>query len=271
MGAWKRQFSGVAAIAIGLYAHDARADQPDTCVSAFENAQNERMSGKLVSARARLPACLASSCPDRVRDDCARMRDELDRATPTATFAVRGPDGVDLDATLTVDGAPVDLQAGRSQLFDPGMHVVTWTVAGEAPRTSRVTIYEGEKSRLVVLQHAPILAPTPAPEPKRSLVAPLILGGAGVLLAATSIFFVTRASDASYRGAALAQKVPQGVQACQDSAYGPANADFCQADKDHRFATGAAWATGAAAVSAIGAAVFLYVIDKPNRRTALSF
>jgi hypothetical protein len=273
MGAGKRLFSCAAAIMIVAFTGDARADE-ESCVGAFEGAQNDRMRGKLVSARARLPACLAASCPDRMRDDCARMRDELDRSTPSATFAVRTPDGVEIDATLTVDGAPVDLHAGRSQLIDPGMHVVTWTAPGEAPRTSRITIYEGEKSRLVVLRHevAPPAAPprviVDEPEKKKSWLLPIALGGAGILLGATSIVFAVRSSDAEDRGAALAPRVPAGVAPCQDTSYAKADPAFCDADKDRKSSSAIAIVTGIAAVGAIGTAVALAIFDTPKPRQA---
>jgi hypothetical protein len=276
MGAKERVCcAAIASIVVAATAGTARADgETDfSCVSAFESAQAERMRGKLVSARGRLPVCLAAGCPERVRDDCARMRDELDRSTPSATFAVRAADGTDLDATLTVDGAAIDLHAGRAQLLDPGVHVVTFAIGGEAPHTSRVTIYEGEKSRLIVL-HPDSTGSVPPPrerEEKRNYLLPVVLGSAGLAFAATSVYFAARSIDDASQGAALAHNVPAGVAPCQDSYAGKADPKFCDADKDRRMSTAVSMITGVAATGALVTAVALALYDKPKTkpRTAL--
>lgn len=252
-------------------------DSPEganTCVSSFEGAQSDRMVGKFVSARARLPACLLSTCPTRVRDDCARMRDELDRATPTATFAVRDADGTDLDATLAIDGAPVDLHAGRALLLDPGTHVVTYTLPGESSRTTKVTLFEGEKTRLVVINPARSVPVDGAKidVEKRSLVAPAVIGLAGVGLAVTSVIFAAKAIGSANDAAALAHVVPVGVAPCQDHSFGKADPNFCAAAEDSKTSTTVAVVTGLAGTAAIGTAVVMTILElrRPHRTTPTS-
>jgi hypothetical protein len=276
----KASLGAAAAFAFLVTATTARAEEPSAvpreiaeaisaCVGAFEAAQSDRLHGKLVSARERLPACLPSSCPERLRDDCARMQVDLDRAIPTATFAVRGADGSDLDATLAVDGIPVDLHAGRSQMIDPGMHLLTYTLAGGAPRTSRLAVYEGEKSRFVVVNAGGgVMSPADAGDEKekKSLVLPLVIGGGGVLLYAASIFFAARAIGSANEVAAIAPTQPAGVAPCQDHSAGKADPKFCEADQDRRASTTVAVVSGIAGTAALGTAIVLAVLsrDKPR-------
>ena len=248
-------------------------DGGNACVLAFERAQRARMHGELVDARTRLPECLAEACPARVRDDCTRMRVELDGAIPTVALAVRDAAGLDVDATVTVDGAPFDVQGGRASALDPGPHVVTYTVAGQAPRTARFRLYEGEKSRLIVLTAS---TEAPAGGANGSAVAegvhrtawPFVLGGAGVLLLASSVFFVLRANSYASDAKDAARSVPKGVGPCQDFGGVPADSRFCEADKNTKTATSLAWATGAAGVTALGSAAVVWLLESRSSRSA---
>ena len=246
-------------------------DGGNACVPAFERAQRARLHGELVDARARLPECLAEACPARVRDDCTRMRVELDGAIPTVAFAVRDSAGLDVDATVTVDGAPVAVEGGRAGALDPGPHIVTYTVAGQAPRTTRFRLYEGEKSRLIILTARADAnaadANVTVAEGAHRTAWPFVLGGAGVLLLASSVFFVVRANSESADARDAARSVPSGVGPCQDFGGAPADSRFCNADKNARTATSLAWATGAAGVTALGSAAVVWLLESRAARS----
>lgn len=243
-------------------------DVARACIAPFERAQRARMNGKLVEARSFLPECLAETCPARVRDDCARMRDALDSAVPTAIFAVRDATGTDLEATFNVDGAPVELDAGRALPIDPGTHVLSYTLKGQAPRTTKIRIYEGERSRLIVINvdadaGAGASRPTAAraaDKPHHTMV-PFIIGGAGILLGAASLYFVGRANGYAETGRDAAKSVPFGVGPCQDFGSVPADRRLCEASENHKLATGLAFGLGTGGVLALGTAVLLYVVE----------
>ena len=249
-------------------------DGGNACVLTFERAQRARLHGELVEARARLPECLAEACPARVRDECTRMRVELDGAIPTAAFAVRDAAGLDLDASVSVDGAPVEVAGGRATAINPGPHVVTYTLAGEAPRTTHVRLYEGEKSRLIVLTaraQAPAAeVPGVAAEGTHHTSWPFVIGGAGVLLVATSVFFVIRANGYAADGREAARSVPAGVGPCQDLGGIPADPRFCEANKNRTTATSLAIASGAAGAVALGSAAVLWLLESRPRAGAPS-
>lgn len=244
-------------------------EHSNACVVTFERAQRARLHGELVDARASLPECLAESCPARVRDDCTRMRVELDSAIPTAAFAVRDAAGNDLDATLTLDGARVELDAGRAMAINPGPHVVTYALPGEAPRTMKIRIYEGEKSRLIVIRAGAGVSSTKAPgdvaESNRHTAWPYVIGGAGVLLGAAGLYFLVRANGYSDDARDASKSVPAGVGPCQDFAGMPANPRFCEASDNHKTAAGLAIATGAAGAVALGSAVLIWYLESRSR------
>lgn len=171
------QFCAVAIAALG--ARTARADKPatDACVDANEEAQDLRLAGELLAARARLAVCIAPRCPAPVRDDCVERLRAVDEATPTIAFATAA--GVDRERVMiSLDGHPIAAGAAAGPIaVDPGAHAVVFEWEGGALQTATVVVREGEKDHRVDL-------PPPAPSRPEggSVQRPvgLVVGGVGL-------------------------------------------------------------------------------------------
>lgn len=147
----------------GRAAADARAD---TCIQAYEGAQEDRQRGQLVSARRHLLACVADGCPDFVVRDCRRWLEDVEVALPSVVFAVRAQGARDLEAvSVTANGRPLlDRLDGRAVPLDPGKYRFEIAAAGFAPRTVEVMVVEGKKYRPIEVELVPLAAPiAPAP------------------------------------------------------------------------------------------------------------
>jgi|HubBroStandDraft_1064217.scaffolds.fasta_scaffold12529_3 hypothetical protein len=193
MNAARRRLRLAASIAavLGFASGPALADMTkDQCIEANVKGQELRRDGKLAAASEQLRACISSSCPGIVRDDCTKRLDELEKAQPTIAFEVKDAAGADLiDVRVSVDGQPLlDHLDGKPVNVDPGAHVFTFEVAGKPPVTERLLVREGEaarRERVVVgnaaaaaapLPPKPVTAPAPVPPPPpaptESVVAP---------------------------------------------------------------------------------------------------
>jgi hypothetical protein len=168
----------------------------DRCVDANTQAQSLRNRGKLAEARTQLKFCADPSCPALVRDDCAQLLDDLDRAQPTIVFDVKDDAGRDLvDVNVGIDGRPFARSLeGVALPADPGAHTFTFEAAGRSPVATQIVVREGEKNRReVVVLKGPTPSGTIAPPPPAlspaahrpvegygaQRVAALVLGGLG--------------------------------------------------------------------------------------------
>jgi hypothetical protein len=137
-----------------LVTREAQAAPPtkDECVDAHGKGQDARESGQLVHASKLFLTCAQSSCPELVQRDCARFADELERQTPSVTFAARDGAQNDLpDTRVLVDGALVAsrLGDGKAHEIDPGRHEVRFFHAGREVVLD-VVVTQGEKGRALV-------------------------------------------------------------------------------------------------------------------------
>ena len=167
----------------------ARALKPtkQECVAANESAQDLQNAGKLRDAAAQLEICTSKGCPGMVRDDCADRLRQVKAAIPTVVFLLRDSDGLDVgpSAVVEMDSAPLPAALdGTPIAIDPGDHTFTFTVAGRAPVTRRISLHLGERLRRDVQMKASTgepshaapgddeLGPEPAPAPARTSVEP---------------------------------------------------------------------------------------------------
>lgn len=194
------------AVAVLAAANVAAADESTDaapkaeCVSRLDRAQSLQSARKLRDARAEYLACSAATCPELVREDCAKSLVELDASIPSVVFSARGEQGKDVtDARVLLDGEAVSSALdGHAVTLDPGTHVVRFERAGGGVSETRVVAREGEKNRPV---SATFMSTTPEPEkPKAESgrafpVLPVILGGTG-LLALGGSFYVRLNADA---------------------------------------------------------------------------
>lgn len=129
------------------------------CLAASERSLELHAGHHLRAERDALLACAASSCPETVRDECARRLTIVSQAIPTLVLEAKDASGADVPgASASVDGVPLTARLDGSALpLDPGEHVVRVEVAGLPPATRTLVVHEGEKVRreVFVLGGAP--------------------------------------------------------------------------------------------------------------------
>lgn len=165
----------------------ARAADKD-CIAAASLGQEVRDQGRLLEARAQFQACAQSECPAPIPTYCAEWLSDVARKLPTFVVRVVDDEERDLtDATLAVDGRPVDLD-GRSIEIDPGRHRIRIASPGKRPYETEIVAAQSEKDRVILgrlLRDAPLSRPAPAPAPRRRPEAPSWIawgiGAAGLL------------------------------------------------------------------------------------------
>jgi hypothetical protein len=129
-----------------LSARASAEEGPAQCLQAYEDGQNLRRQGDLLSASQKLLACGGPACPVRMQRDCQRWWDEVQRSLPTVVFRVRGADNASLPgASIAIDGAAAQPLDGRALQMNPGQHLVVFEHPGYVPLRTPVFITEGEK------------------------------------------------------------------------------------------------------------------------------
>jgi hypothetical protein len=182
------------------------ASRKASCVASHDRAQSLSSTSRLRAARAELVACSADTCPEVVREDCARSLVALDTKMPTIVLGAQ-VDGRDAsDAKVTLDGEIMTSAPGRSIVVDPGQHVARFEQTGRTVNVEFVA-REGEKNRLVTAQFvSPLQSPatggtTPArerSEGRRTPVLPIVFAGTGAVALGGGLYMRLRAdSDAA--------------------------------------------------------------------------
>lgn len=181
--------------------------------------------------------------------------------------------------TIKIDGQPLASQPGHAVPIDPGTHQLQYTVGGET-KLSSVTIVEGEKSRVIVLganasapppAASPVSPAPPSAEPSSNgyLIAPIIVGGVGVLtlLASTGMVVVAK-NEASQRDQQTAVFHDTSRSTVERSNAGlAANSHNDAANNDQLVAL----ILGGSALALLGVAVTLYVVGRPSSKKAAQF
>jgi hypothetical protein len=161
----------------------------EACIAANESAQRDLQQQALLSARAKLAACVVNTCPGPIREDCARMAKELDAAMPGLVVEVEDTRGrLVANATILLDGKAVSsAQASTPLSLDPGAHTLSVEAPGFSSQTLEFSVVRGEKThRERVSLSAKDLRPT-----WRGVG--LAAGGAGALMLAAGTYYGIRA------------------------------------------------------------------------------
>jgi hypothetical protein len=167
---------------------DAAAQELDAkaqaCVDAYHASQELRLEQKIRAAREKATVCAQETCPNAVRSGCTKWLTDLAVSQPSLAITARGADGTDVtDVVVEVDGQRVtDSLSGRPIEVDPGKHVIRFSHRGLVT-TQEVVVTEGIKNRPVEVQFADPSKPeaTTTPQPRELPVAPLVIGGVGVV------------------------------------------------------------------------------------------
>lgn len=203
----------LALVAVVLASTTAAADESSSssvpsavkaeCVASLDKAQSMQSARKYKDARASYLACSADSCPDLVREDCAKSLLQLDNTIPTVVFSAKMDDHDVSDARVLLDGEAIAKALdGHAVALDPGNHVARFERAGGGAIEVKLVAREGEKNRAVVATFPGSIATKPLPKMEqgngsRFPVLPVVLGSAGLLaIGGSFVFRATASADA---------------------------------------------------------------------------
>lgn len=189
---WTFACLGLAVVASSTgkaFAEDAAATNAE-CANAYEQGQEQRKSGKLISARSTLQMCARDECPDFIRSDCANWYGEVQNEVPTLVFAARSQ-GRDLsDVRVSVGDRLLSARVdGQVVELDPGEYDFDFRAPDLRPLRQHFVVARGERNRLIQVELEPIAAaraaaaaPAPvAPRQGRSLLLPGLFAGIGAV------------------------------------------------------------------------------------------
>jgi hypothetical protein len=167
----------------------ASLEVKNRCADAYEATQRERAAGHLLAARSDGIFCAQASCPDVLREDCAKWAGELGSSIPSLVLEARGPNGELLsDVRVQADGAPFKERLdGRSREVDPGRHRFRFEAPGFIPSERELVVLEGHETQRLSVTLA--LLPKPALPRRRVPVASYALAGVGVVSLASFAYF----------------------------------------------------------------------------------
>jgi hypothetical protein len=130
--------------------HAASPSAGDTCVMAYEQAQQNQRARRLLQSRADLQLC-QRVCPSMLTLDCDRWLGEVTGAIPTVILYAVDQQGRSLSAVrVLVDGAPlVESLDGAQVEVDPGEHTFTFEGRRGGRTETRVTVSSSERAQTI--------------------------------------------------------------------------------------------------------------------------
>lgn len=208
--------AGLVVAAWALLSSEGAAAPVDkqACVMAHEQTQEARLAGKLRLAREFLQTCSKPGCPPLVRNDCAGWQAEIEREQPSLKIRVRGADGAELKGfSVLIDGEPAVITPAGEYLLDPGDHALRVELPGHPAHERRIEVKAQQQGVAVEIQLVPRAAASSAPPasaPGRSLTAPLLLGGLGLVGVGVFAYFGLTGKADEDRLKACKPVCPQG-------------------------------------------------------------
>ncbi|HVY30627.1 MAG TPA: hypothetical protein VHB79_28905 [Polyangiaceae bacterium] len=167
------------------------------CVALHEQAQDDKLAGKLLQAQSALRECSATACPSLISRDCVSWLAEVEQQMPSVIFRA-AKDGEDVVALkVTEDARPLtETITGTPLELDPGPHHFVAELPGFPPQAATYVLQAGDKGRVIRFDFvtppppAAPAAPLPAVVPPPQLWRPIpkatyALGGATLAAALT--------------------------------------------------------------------------------------
>jgi hypothetical protein len=141
----------------------ARADDPSSCVDAYERAQEQRLQGSLIEARNLFASCATAACPAFIHEDCSRFVQAVNVEVPSASFEITS-DGGHLTEVRVSEGQRVLAERLDETALElnPGSHWLRFESPGTEPVTQSFVIARGEKNRVIRVELPPLVRPPPA-------------------------------------------------------------------------------------------------------------
>jgi hypothetical protein len=134
------------------------------CVSLHEQAQDDKLNGKLLKAQSALRECSATACPPLISRDCVSWLADVEQQLPSVIFRA-AKDGQDVVALkVSEDALPLtETLTGTPLELDPGPHHFVAELPGFPPQSATYVLQAGDKSRVVRFDF--VTPPPPAPPP----------------------------------------------------------------------------------------------------------
>jgi hypothetical protein len=186
----------------------ARAESVEVCSDAYTKAQEERLAGRLMRARALLQTCQEPSCPEVIVNDCSRWLAEVEADLPSVRISTRDRSGSPVEgASAQLDGRALSAdELAAALILDPGPHQLRVVAPGFKARELEVSLSPEDRDRRVDVrlerQPPAVVAPASRPEPQSVTeqpeaprtstsfpVAATVLAGTGVVALGASIYF----------------------------------------------------------------------------------
>lgn len=214
-------------VGVLLLAPLVAAEAPvEACSSAYARGQQERLAGRLYTARAAFIECSARGCPAAIATDCARWRSEVEADLPTVRLHVdneRGQAVVGLQ--VFADGVRIPAAAWSAPLIlEAGPHDFRFEAPGYASQQLEKALRPSDREVEVAVTlrpPAPPIAPVSAPDRATRArgvpTASVAFAGVGVLSLGAALYFGLEAHG-QYRD--LQQScAPHCTQSQSDSLY----------------------------------------------------
>ena len=225
-----------AALALGgvlsFTANVALAQAPvEACSSAYARGQQERLAGRLYTARAAFIECSAPSCPGPTAADCTRWRTEVEADLPTVLLHVADAQGSPIPGLrVFADGVGIPATEWASPLIlEAGPHDLRFEAPGFETLQLEKALRPSDREVEVAVTLRPPAATAPATPPvsadhtagSRGVpAASVVLAGLGVLALGGALYFGLQAQG-QYRD--LQQScAPRCSQSASDSVYAKA-------------------------------------------------
>ena len=211
-------------LALSLAAPVARAQATvEACSSAYARGQQERLAGRLFTARAAFMECAAPSCSAVTANDCARWRSEVEADLPTVRVRVVNERGqVVVGLQVFADGIGIPAADWAAPLIlEAGPHDFRFEAPGYAPVQLEKALRPSDREVEVAVTLRPPAPPTPpadrGPGSRSVPAASMAFAGVGVLSLGGAWYFGLKARG-QYRD--LKQScAPHCAQSQSDSVY----------------------------------------------------
>ncbi len=170
------------------------------CATAYAKGQEDRLAGRLFTARSAFLRCAAESCPKATANDCQRWASEVEADLPTVRIHVRDVHGAEIARpSVSADGVPIPrTDLARPVILEAGPHLLRVEASGFRARAVETALRPTDRELPVDVVLRSLIEPEPT-KPDASAhsrpVPPLAVAfaGVGVLALGSSLYFGLRA------------------------------------------------------------------------------
>lgn len=161
------------------------------CMTAYADAQEERLRSALLAAREQLLMCTRDDCPAPIVHDCSEWLAQVERDLSSVVFAISDEAGRDLpSARVRLNGEPLAAHAeGRAQPLDPGAYEYSVELHGYERVEGTIVMRQSEKNRIVrvLLKRPQRVDLTPKPPAAAAQGGGFRVPAASIVLGATAL------------------------------------------------------------------------------------